>query len=355
MTYRSRALAFVLFLLLGLPCAAADDTPERHGHLGFHVEPLSILQPSQRAALGTDAKQGNVLAAIIQKGPADLAGLKLGDLVLSLDGEALPALDTTDRYDPAHHEWRVKMRAVYAGVRAGHEILVAATRNGKPFTTRLRPVDDAAMHRMQGGGDARVPPPSEAGEPKRLQLLFEEPQTEGSVPAGFVVDEGHWHLAAHSAAASGRRVLRQDMTVLPWAAVVATGPGRSFTNGHAQVRFKTVSGVTDASGGIVWRAQDGRNYYVARANALEDNFRIYSMRDGVRTELGSVKVELPAFDEWHVIDVWFDGPRFRATLDGANAVEATDDTFTCGYCGLWTKADSVTLFDDLEVTPKPTD
>jgi hypothetical protein len=118
------------------------------------------------------------------------------------------------------------------------------------------------------------------------------------------------------------------------------------------VHFKPISGVTDASGGIVWRAQDGKNYYLARANALEDNFRIYLMRDGVRTELASVRVPLPAFDTWHVIDVWFEGPVFRATLNGGHLVEARDETFQAGYCGLWTKADSVTYFDDLEVVPR---
>ena len=340
-----------LLLALAPPVARGEDEV-RTGYLGFHLEPLSILTDAQRADLGTDVREGNVVAAIIRGGPADLAGLKLGDLLMRLGTHELPVLQTRDRYDPLHHEWRVAMRGFYASIRLGADLEAVALRAGVSRTLRLKPVDEATMHRMQGGNEARVAPVATAGPARRLQLLFEEPVPgAATLPAGFVADEGHWHLVEHAAAASGRRVICQDMTVIPWAAVVAAGPGRAYVDGHAQVRFKTLSGVTDASGGLIWRAQDGRNYYLARANSLEDNFRIYSMRDGVRTELASVRVKLPAFDTWHVIDVWFDGPVFRATLDGANEIEARDETFAAGYCGFWTKADSVTLFDDLEVTP----
>ena len=356
MTTRTLLSLVALAALLGTPGQAFGDEPgPAPGYLGFHVEPLSILQTSQRSALGATADAGNIVAALVPEGPAVRAGLKLGDLMLSLDGRDLPTLTTKDRYDPRHHEWRVAMRAVYAGIRLGRDLETVVLRGDGKLTLSLKPVDEKTMHRLQGGNDTKVAAPGVAGEPKRLQLLFEAApgEPDGALPSGFVVDEGHWCLAPHAAAASGRRVLRQDMTVIPWAAVIAAGEGRSYTNGHAQVRFKSLSGVTDASGGIVWRAQDGKNYYVARANALEDNFRIYSMRDGVRTELASVQVTLPAFGEWHVIDVWFEGPSFRATLNGGNLVEARDETFASGYCGLWTKADSVTLFDDLEVTPLP--
>jgi pyruvate, water dikinase len=157
------------------------------------------------------------------------------------------------------------------------------------------------------------------------------------------------------AAASGHHVLRQDLPVLPWSALLVTGKGRVYADGHAQVRFKPLSGVTDASGGVIWRAQDGVNYYLCRANALENNFEIYTMKDGVRTTISETVVDPPALNEWHVIDVWFHGNRFRAMLDGKDVVEATDDTWSSGWCGLWTKADAVTSFDGFEITPEGAD
>ena len=138
---------------------------------------------------------------------------------------------------------------------------------------------------------------------------------------------------------------------MPPSCLLIAGKGRCYRDGTASVRFLPVSGVTDASAGIIFRAQDPLNYYVARPNALEDNFRIYIVKDGIRTELGSVTVTPPPKNTWHTFEVTFHGPTFRATLDGKDLVEARDETFTSGWCGLWTKADSVTLFDDLKVTP----
>jgi hypothetical protein len=351
MTKRTLGLWVVAAVLLPWTAGGARGADAPCGYLGFHVEPLSILSPAQRKELGTDLDEGNVVAALIHGGPADGAGLKLGDLLMSLGGHDIPPLKTHDRYNPVHHQWRVAMRKLFASIPLG-DVPAVVTRGGKTLTLTIHAVDQATMHRMEGGSDVRVPPPAQAGAPARMQLLFEKPAGGGDLPAGFIVDEGHWHLVEHEGAASLHGVLRQDLTVLPWAAVVATGPGRSYTDGHAQVRFKTLSGITDASGGVIWRAQDGRNYYLTRANALEDNFEIYIMRDGIRTDLAKVRVKLPAFNQWHVIDVWFHGSTFRATLDGANAVEAHDTTWSAGYCGLWTKADSVTVFDDFEVTPR---
>ena len=150
-------------------------------------------------------------------------------------------------------------------------------------------------------------------------------------------------------APAGNAVLRQDRSVLPWATLVVAGEGRAYADATARVRFMPLSGVADASGGVVFRAQSGKDYYLARANALEDNFGLYLMKGNVRTELKSVRVTPPRENAWHTIEVTFTGSSFRATLDGKDPVEATDGTYGSGWCGLWTKADSVTLFDDLEV------
>jgi hypothetical protein len=117
------------------------------------------------------------------------------------------------------------------------------------------------------------------------------------------------------------------------------------------VRFRPESGDEDASGGIVFRATDAKNYGLARANANEGNFRLYTVHNGFRRQIASVDVEAPKLNEWHTIVVTFIGSTFTATLDGKDKIEATNDTLSAGWCGLWTKADSVTSFDDFKIEP----
>jgi len=115
------------------------------------------------------------------------------------------------------------------------------------------------------------------------------------------------------------------------------------------VKFKPLSGDIDASGGVVFRAQDKENYYIVRANALEDNFRLYTFVDGRRSQIASARVTEPTLGSWHTIRVVAQKNHIQAYLDGVLYIDHHDGTFVKGYIGLWTKADSVTLFDDIEV------
>jgi hypothetical protein len=117
-------------------------------------------------------------------------------------------------------------------------------------------------------------------------------------------------------------------------------------NGAIEVKFKPLSGKEDQAGGLIWRWQDAGNYYVARANALEDNVTIYHTINGVRKECGRKAMKV-ASNQWHTLRVDFHGPHFKVTYDGQPALQWDDETFkTPGAVGVWTKADSVTLFDD---------
>ncbi len=123
----------------------------------------------------------------------------------------------------------------------------------------------------------------------------------------------------------------------------------SFRDGRLSVAFKAVSGEEDQGGGLIWRARDHDNYYVCRANPLEGNFRVYRVVSGVRNQLGTAAVDC-APGTWHAIEVLADGPRITCTLDGTTRLQATDDALTeAGGVGLWTKADAVTSFDDLQI------
>jgi hypothetical protein len=120
----------------------------------------------------------------------------------------------------------------------------------------------------------------------------------------------------------------------------------SLKDGFVEVKFKPVSGKKDQAGGIIWRCRDNDNYYIARANALEDNVTIYHTIKGQRVSFKNVDTKV-ASGEWHTLRVDFKGNRFTVNFDGKKVIDATDASFTePGKVGLWTKADSVTLFDD---------
>ena len=126
----------------------------------------------------------------------------------------------------------------------------------------------------------------------------------------------------------------------------------SFKDLELSVRFKPVSGEVDRAGGLVFRLKDANNYYIVRANGLEDNYRLYHVVNGSRRQFAGANFKVIS-GEWHELRVEAVGNKIICYYDGAKKIEATDDTFKdAGKVGLWTKADSVTYFDDLKVAAK---
>ncbi len=126
------------------------------------------------------------------------------------------------------------------------------------------------------------------------------------------------------------------------------------------VRYKPVSGKEDQAAGIVWRYRDSNNYYIVRANANENNVVLYKVENGIRTDLPLVgqgrtygaKDKIPS-GEWSTLRIVAKGSRFEVYSNGRKLFEVEDSTFPeAGKVGLWTKADSVTLFDDLTINQK---
>jgi hypothetical protein len=149
-------------------------------------------------------------------------------------------------------------------------------------------------------------------------------------------------------ASGGRQVLAQTAETQPWA--VALLEDQKFGDVDISVRFRPISGKEDASGGIIFRARDGRNYFLIRANALENNFRLYTLVNGKRSTIASARVTEPSLGAWHSIRVVASGSKIQGYLDGTRLLDHDDKTYTEGWVGLWTKADSVTEFADLEVS-----
>jgi hypothetical protein len=121
----------------------------------------------------------------------------------------------------------------------------------------------------------------------------------------------------------------------------------SFKDVEVSVAFKANAGKKDQGGGIVWRYVDADNYYIARMNPLEDNFRVYKVVAGKRsTEFQDAEVKVKE-GEWHTLSIKMTGDKIECYLDGKKYLEAKDDTFTkAGKVGLWTKADAQTSFDN---------
>jgi hypothetical protein len=121
----------------------------------------------------------------------------------------------------------------------------------------------------------------------------------------------------------------------------------SFTDLSVKVRCKPESGSTDQACGLIFRARDSDNYYIARANALENNVRLYRVVGRDRQQFGSADTQVKA-GEWHTLEATARGAALTIRWDGAEVITQTDSTFASGKIGLWTKADSITSFDDLE-------
>ena len=188
---------------------------------------------------------------------------------------------------------------------------------------------------------------AESNTPNKSTMNFEETSA-GQLPTGWVegvTGQGSpkWSVETDDTAPSKPNVLKQSGSGdYPW----CVKKDVSLKDGYVEVKFKPVSGNEDQAGGLIWRWQDGDNYYIARANALEDNVTIYHTVKGIRRSFKSVKLKVTS-NQWHALRIDFAGPEFKVTFDGKVAIEAADDTFKeSGAIGVWTKADSVTLFDD---------
>jgi hypothetical protein len=172
--------------------------------------------------------------------------------------------------------------------------------------------------------------------------------TPGSLPPGWeqgVTGKGapRWAVRQDASAPSAPNVLQQSGSgAFPWCVLRSS----SLENGYVEVKFKALAGKEDQAGGVVWRWKDGNNYYVARANALENNVSLYYTANGRRNTLKYVDAPV-ARNVWHRLRVEFAGTRIRVALNGKTYIELDDERIKGpGAVGLWTKADSVTSFDD---------
>lgn len=196
---------------------------------------------------------------------------------------------------------------------------------------------------------------AQGGPATKFDFDSEKP---GDPPQGFSFGRtgkgppGTWVVQAVDGAPSGKNVLVQtdaDRTDYRFP-VAYTGP--ELKDLRLAVKCKPVSGKVDQGCGLVFRLKDADNYYVTRANALEDNVRLYHVVKGDRRQFAGWNGKV-ASGKWHELAVEAQGDHFQVFFDGQKVIDAHDKTFTeAGKFGVWTKADSVIQFDDLTATPR---
>jgi hypothetical protein len=201
-------------------------------------------------------------------------------------------------------------------------------------------------------------PIAEAADAASSSFSFNfDADREGAPPAGFSFGKtgggasGRWVVRAESAAPSSPNVLAQmDPDATDMRFPIAVAEKLSFRDLKLTARCKMISGRVDQACGLVFRYRDENNYYITRSNALENNIRLYSVKDGKRRQIATHSGPVTP-KTWHAYGVEVKGDHIQVLWDGKKVLDHHDGTFAdAGKVGLWTKADSVTYFDDLVVT-----
>jgi hypothetical protein len=181
----------------------------------------------------------------------------------------------------------------------------------------------------------------------------------GGKPDGFTEgltgqgDPVRWQVLADDSAPGGRVIAETSRDTADYRFPICVCDDVTAKDVAVSVRFKPVAGEVDQAAGLIVRAQDDMNFYVARANALEANVRLYKVTGGVRRQIAAHNIDVPS-GVWHSLRLEIDGDTLTVAFNGERVIETRDATFPlAGKVGLWTKADSLTHFADLEIDPSP--
>jgi hypothetical protein len=174
-------------------------------------------------------------------------------------------------------------------------------------------------------------------------ITFEHCQV-GKLPVGWSAETSDWYIQADGSATALKMAKNSGE-----AYNIAILTDIFARDVEVDVRVKAISGDEDQGGGIVWRYLDSNNYYIARANPLENNIRVYKVVNGRRNELESANVMMET-GQWFSIKIKMEGENIECFYNGKLVYKLADRTFTdAGLVGLWSKADAVSLFDDLNI------
>ena len=326
-----------------------EDVDEARLGAAWRLDIFGSAQPWMGVELAAqEGAESLKVKSVLPVSPAAEAGLREGDRILSVLG--VPVAD------------RAELGAVLGTRMPGDRIELKVRREGEEVALflvlglhpegRSAAVDEDDEEARLAAGRAESAGSGE--DPEKVQIGFEETQS-GQPPKGWSFartgegPEGKWTVESDGE----NSVLKQssaDPTISRYP--IAVLDGKSFGDFTLTARFRPLSGEVDQAGGVVFRYVDANRYLICRANSLEENFRLYTVIDGKRQQLKSQEVKVLA-KEWHTIKVECRGKEVKCSLDGGTPLFAEIEGFAPGKVGFWTKADAVTLFDDLEVAPIP--
>lgn len=195
-----------------------------------------------------------------------------------------------------------------------------------------------------------------ANEDKEKAFKFKKDDL-GKVPAGWKVEKtgkgvgSDWKVVKDDTAPSKSGVALAQTAKSPGGVFnICVVQDTHYKDVDLSVSFKAIAGESDQGGGFVWRYLDHNNYYICRMNPLEDNFRVYKVVAGKRTQLGGKEGVKVKTGEWHKLKVEVKGAKMEGYLDGEKMWEITDETYKdAGQVGLWSKADAQSHFDEFKV------
>jgi hypothetical protein len=184
-----------------------------------------------------------------------------------------------------------------------------------------------------------------AGDEAKKTWTFDNDQT-GAIAKGFTNETGEWKVVDSD---SGKALAQKASSPGP-AFNVTLIEGTNAKDVDLTVKLKAVEGKSDQGGGLVWRAKDAKNYYIARYNHLEDNYRVYKVVDGKRSQPFQ-NADITHHDGWTTLRVTMKGDHIQCYYDGKKYLDVHDSTFTgAGKIGLWSKSDARSQFDDLTLS-----
>lgn len=256
------------------------------------------------------------------------------------------------------------MRTLQFIVLAGAALLLAACRSAEqpqpsPMSEQATAVTPSKAEAPPAPPATSAPPPADSAAASSASRTYDfDSDRTDAAPTGFSFGRtgggspGRWVVRAEADAPSRPNVLAQlDADDTDVRFPVAVADATSLRDLRLSVRCKPVSGRVDQACGLVFRYRDENNYFITRANPLENNIRLYAVKDGKRRQLASWSGTVTGA-AWHEYVVEALGDHIQVSWDGAKVLDHRDSTFMePGRVGVWTKADSVTYFDDLRVEP----
>ena len=340
--------------------APATDPDETRGYVGYSPAIAQMLTEEQRKEFHVTKDVGVIVTAVLPGGPGEKAGLQVGDLLVTINGQAVPDTSKIGPKDEAAARAYMDdtLRGITHKVKPGDTVEIVVERAGKSITLKPVAIDktasDALREAAHEESDAvKVPEPKGFGTPTATTIDFETIPAGENVPAGFLQVKGVWEVTAEEGKPANHAIQQEGDWGDGFAFGVLTGDGHLYENGSASVRLAMLSGESSVSGGLVFRAQSWKSYYVARVDGVAKNLRIYVAKDRKLVPLATVDLASPKLGSWHTLEVSWNGPQLKATFDGKVTVEAKDATYATGWAGLAVQGDAKTMFDDWKLTPAP--